>query len=173
METHGYSKFKITPFWSLDSFKNLEYIHENFNDPVRVQTWLAQGYSEKITGDMCDMRSTQTVWNHRIIRQFEKYGWKGVGTSYYRMKTGTVMPTHSDLYTTYVRIHKLVGQEHRIRRAIVFLEDWKPGHYSEVNGEGIVNWSAGDVIEWEYDLPHAAANIGVEDRYTLQITGWV
>jgi hypothetical protein len=29
------------------------------------------------------------------------------------------------------------------------------------------------VIEWMYDAPHMAANIGPEPRYTLQITGWV
>ena len=89
------------------------------------------------------------------------------------MSTGTVMPVHKDLYSKYVKIFNLEGQEQRIHRAVVFLEDWKPGHYSEVNGEPIVNWSAGDVVEWTYDLPHAAANIGLEDRYTLQITGWI
>jgi len=29
------------------------------------------------------------------------------------------------------------------------------------------------VIEWAYDTPHMAANIGLEPRYTLQITGHV
>jgi len=51
------------------------------------------------------------------------------------------------------------------------LEDWKPGHYLEVNGKPYVNWQAGDTVEWAYDTPHMAANIGLEDRYTLQITG--
>jgi hypothetical protein len=35
----------------------------------------------------------------------------------------------------------------------------------------IVNWKAGHVVEWLYDTPHMAANIGLEPRYTLQITG--
>jgi hypothetical protein len=51
------------------------------------------------------------------------------------------------------------------------LEDWKPGHYLEAAGKPYVNWFAGDTLEWVYDEPHAAANIGLEDRYTLQITG--
>lgn len=171
MATHG--QFKLTPFWTPSSFKNLEYVNEEFNDPDSLKLWLEQGYANKFTGAMCDMRSEQPVWNYRIIRQFEKYGWKDIGTSYYRMSTGTVLPTHGDLYVKYVKLHNLQGQEHRIRRAIIFLEDWKPGHYSEINGHGLINWSAGDVVEWEYDVPHAAANIGLEDRYTLQITGWV
>ena len=51
------------------------------------------------------------------------------------------------------------------------MEDWKPGHYLEFNGEGWTNWSAGDYAIWSADVPHAASNIGVDPRYTLQITG--
>jgi hypothetical protein len=54
---------------------------------------------------------------------------------------------------------------------LVLLEDWCPGHYFEVAGIPYVNWHAGDIVEWVYNVPHAAANIGLEDRYTLQITG--
>ena len=98
-------------------------------------------------------------------------GWKDIGTSYYRMNTGTILPTHSDLYLRYVDVFKLQGQEQKIRRAIVFLEDWRSGHYFEGNGRPTVNWRAGDVIEWAYDAPHMAANLGLDPRYTLQITG--
>jgi hypothetical protein len=89
------------------------------------------------------------------------------------MSTGTILPTHGDLYLRYVDLFNLKGQEQRIRRAIVFLEDWKPGHYFEGNNDAKVNWRAGDVVEWCYDAPHLAANLGLEPRYTLQITGWV
>ena len=100
-------------------------------------------------------------------------GWKDVGTSYYRMNTGTVLPVHGDLYVKYIDLFKLHGQQHRIRRAVVFLEDWKSGHYAEYLGEPLVKWTAGTVIEWPYDTPHMAANLGLKPRYTLQITGHV
>jgi hypothetical protein len=58
-----------------------------------------------------------------------------------------------------------------VRRVLVLLEDWKSGHYLEVDQIGIINWSAGDYVIWNYDCQHAASNIGIEDRYTLQITG--
>ena len=89
------------------------------------------------------------------------------------MPTGTVMPVHNDLYKRYIEVFNLQGQEHRIRRAIVLLEDWHSGHYLEVAGHPYVNWKAGHTVEWVYDTPHMAANIGLEDRYTLQITGYV
>lgn len=172
METPGIIKYNIPKFWN-NEFKNLEYEHEQFNDVVNVQRWLSQGYAEKFTGDMCDMRSPQPSWNQRFIDIYTEMGWKDIGTSYYRMNTGTVLPTHQDLYLRYIQLFQLQGQEHRIRRAVIFLENWKPGHYAEYNDIPKVNWQAGDVVEWQYDLPHMAANLGIEPRYTLQITGHI
>lgn len=165
-------KYKLDVFWN-DEYKKLNYIQEPFNDPVSVSQWLGQGYSSKFAGEMCDMRYTQPAWNNKFIEHFAQLGWKDIGTSYYRMTTGTVLPVHGDLYLRYVNLFNLQGQEHTIRRAIVFLEDWKPGHYFEARGVANTNWSAGDVIEWAYDEPHMAANIGLEPRYTLQLTGHI
>ena len=119
------------------------------------------------------MRHRQPTWNTQFIDHFAARGWKDIGTSYYRMNTGTVLPTHGDLYKRYVEIFRLQGQEHRIHRAIVFLQDWQSGHYAECKGQPFVDWSAGDVVEWCYDTEHMAANLGINPRYTLQITGWV
>lgn len=134
-------------------------------------TWIGQGYAPRFTGDMCDMRSPQPSWNQQFIDHFAAQGWKDIGTSYYRMATGTCLPTHGDLYKKYIDLFDLQGQEQNIRRAIVFLEDWKSGHYFEGLGKAETGWSAGTVIEWIYDTPHMAANMGPEPRYTLQITG--
>jgi len=86
---------------------------------------------------------------------------------------GTILPTHSDLYVKYIQLFNLQGQEHTIRRAVVYLEDWKSGHYGEYCGNPLTKWQAGDTVEWQYDAPHMAANMGIEPRYTLQITGHI
>jgi hypothetical protein len=104
---------------------------------------------------------------------YTELGWKDIGLAFYRMPTGTVMPVHHDLYKRYIELFGLQGKETSIRRALVLLEDWKPGHYLEVVGHPYVDWQAGTTVEWNYDAPHSAANIGLEDRYTLQITGHV
>jgi hypothetical protein len=165
-----YKIYHLDVFWD-DEFKHLDYIQEPFNDSDDVHQWLAQGYQAKICGDMADMRSRQPVWNQRFIAHFESLGWQDIGTSYYRMTSGTVMPVHQDRYVKYIDLFNLQGREHTIRRALVLLEQWQPGHYLEVAGEPFVKWSAGMVAEWNYDTPHMAANIGLEPRYTLQITG--
>lgn len=175
METHvtitrGYKVYNLDVFWD-DEFKRLDYIQEPFNDSEDVHLWMSLGYQPKICGDMADMRGYQPVWNHKFIEYFESLGWRDIGTSYYRMTSGTVMPVHQDRYIKYIDLFDLQGREHTIRRALVLLEDWKPGHYLEIESEPFVKWHAGTVAEWIYDTPHMAANIGLEPRYTLQITG--
>ena len=170
--TYAYNQYQLYPFWD-DEFKTLDYVDEEFNDPATMQRWIEQGYHSQFTGSMCDFRGQQPSWNPRFIDLFAGQGWLDIGTSYYRMRTGTVLPTHNDVYVKYKQAFDLEGREHTIRRAIVFLEDWKPGHYLEIMGRPIVDWRAGAVVEWTYDTPHMAANLGLEDRYTLQITGHV
>jgi hypothetical protein len=170
MATHAITKYHVPAFWD-DEFKSLEYITETFNDLESVERWLAQGFANQFTGDMCDMRSAQPSWNKTIVEVFEQMDWQDIGTSYYRMAPGTILPTHQDLYKKYIDLFDLAGQEHTIHRAVIFLEDWQPGHYLEVLDQPVVKWCAGDVVEWIYDTPHMAANMGSTPRYTLQVTG--
>ena len=172
MTTHSYHRYQLYPFWDKE-YKTLDYITEPFNDQESLELWTQQGYVGTFVGAMCDMRSPQPTWNQRFLDIFAGMGWKDIGTSYYRMSTGTILPTHGDLYLKYIDLFDLKGREHTIRRAIVLLEDWKPGHYLEIIGKPIIEYKAGTVIEWPVDTPHLAANIGLEDRYTLQITGHV
>ena len=170
MATPVVIEYYIERFWD-DEFKQIDYIREPFNDPESVQLRLSQGYSNKICGDLADMRHAVPTWAYKFVEIYESQGWKDVGIAFYRMPTGTVMPVHRDLYKRYVELFDLQGKEHTIRRALCLLEDWRPGHYLEVNSKGYVNWQAGKTVEWYYDTPHMAANIGLEDRYSLQITG--
>lgn len=166
----AYKVYNIDVFWD-DEFKHLDYVQEPFNDQADVDKWINQGYQSKICGDLADMRHRLPSWNDRFIKYYESLGWKDVGCAYYRMTLGTVMPVHQDRYVRYINLFNLQGQEQNIRRALVLLEDWRPGHYLEIMSKPFVEWSAGTVVEWVYDTPHMAANIGLEPRYTLQITG--
>ena len=167
---HSYKIYSIPVFWD-DEFKSLDYRQEPFNDQSDVQRWVAAGYQSKICGDMADMQGHQPSWNNKFLQHFSELGWKNIGTSYYRMATGTVMPVHQDRYTKYVQLFDLQGRENLIRRALILLEDWSSGHYLEIMNRPVVQWKAGTVAEWIYDTPHMAANIGLAPRYTLQITG--
>jgi hypothetical protein len=171
METHDW--FNIDPFWD-DEFKSLEYIKfEDFNDQQTLVQWMDQGFRGPFGGAMCDMRSPQPSWNDKFIEFFSDLGWQDIGTSYYCMNTGTMLPTHSDIYQRYINLFNLQGRESTIRRAVVFLEPWAPGHIAECAGRGYTEWIRGFTLIWAWDVPHMAANLGTTPRYTLQITGHV
>jgi hypothetical protein len=87
------------------------------------------------------------------------------------MRTGTVMPVHSDLYKRYIELFNLQGQETSIHRALVLLEDWKPGHYFEILFEPYTKWEKMNFKIIRYGQPHLSGNMGMEPKYTMQITG--
>ena len=86
------------------------------------------------------------------------------------MTPGCVLPNHSDTYARFREIYKIQNPD-SIYRAVVFLEDWQSGHYFEIDNTPLVTWRAGDTIIWHNDVKHLAANMGMTNRYTLQITG--
>jgi hypothetical protein len=157
----------IGRFWNIQEIKSFDYIRQPIMQS-EIDEWVDKGYDhvKSFTGMMYDNRNPMPNWINRFYDIFEKY--KNLTFTFYKMSTLEIMPVHSDHYSTYIKLH---GAEYKnVHRILVMLEDWKPGHYLEIDGVGIINWIAGDYFIWENDCKHAAANIGIEDRYTLQIT---
>jgi hypothetical protein len=98
------------------------------------------------------------------------FDWDNVGIAFYCMRTLDMLPRHRDHYVTYIKKFNITDTS-KIWRAIVFLEDWRSGHYIEVDGKPIVKWQRGDYAMWNYDVEHFAGNFGTDPRYTMQITG--
>lgn len=170
--SENWHKGFIKPFWSKISYTKLDYSHVPFNNPKDMQTWNKQGYPNELVahGELCDMRKPQPWYADDIVKWFEKtYDLKNVGISFFRMKTACMIPTHKDTYKKYKSLFKCRAKD--IRRAIIFLDDWQPGHVLEVDGNPITKYKKGDFVFWENDTPHMAANIGLKTRYTIQLTG--
>ena len=156
---------KITPTWGL-AHRELIYKKKPFNDPITMAKWRQHGhYYENNTGDLIDYKDLPP-W---VLPIAEQTGLNDLGASLFRMTTGCILPIHQDTYSLYKQFHNI--QHNRVMRIVVFLEDWQSGHYLEIDGAPITGWSAGDWVGWNYDTPHLAANLGMTDRYTMQITG--
>jgi hypothetical protein len=85
------------------------------------------------------------------------------------MTTLDIMPQHVDHFNTYCRIFEVDRKD--VYRALLFLEDWQPGQYLEIEKKALTSWKAGDYVMWQADVEHASANIGTSERFALQITG--
>lgn len=156
-----------SPWWG-NKHRELSYINEPFNDPVSLELWQNLGYTQtKFTGDMYDMRNPEPDW---IVPFREYFPWRYFSWSVYRMGPGTTLPNHSDTYSRFRSIYNIKDIS-SVFRAVVFLEDWQSGHYFEINEDPVTEWAAGETIIWKNDVEHLAANMGMTNRYTLQITG--
>lgn len=164
-----YSRGKIDNFKSLlGEYKNLNYVNKPFNDKDTLNAWKSLGHIyEKYTGKMLDQSQTLPNWCFNLL---EKFSLKTPTITLYCMTPGTILPEHSDTFAKYKSLMGL-GLNDSIFRCIIFLEDWKSGHYFEVNQDPVVKWKSGDYIIWKDSTPHMAANLGKENRYTMQITG--
>ena len=160
----------VDPWWD-DSYKELDYKYyaTNFNSDD-FHRWKRLGFDRfNLNGMLYDMRNPMPNFTKDF---FSLHNWNDVGISFFRMQFMDFLPNHKDHFVTYKEKFK-IEDPMTIWRSIVFLEDWKPGHYFEVNQKANTSWKAGDWVAWQYDTEHAAGNIGLEDRYTLQITGWI
>jgi hypothetical protein len=152
----------------IKEYKNLEYINKPFNNKNTIDNWRSLGHNyEKYTGLMRDQSNPLPEWCSKII---ESIPLNKSTITLYCMTPGTIMPEHSDKFIRYREIMDLKETDD-VGRAVIFLEDWKSGHYFEINEIPVVNWKKGDYVMWKNNVPHMAANLGKENRYTMQVTG--
>lgn len=156
---------KIEPIWAKE-YKNLNYIHKPANSRD-LEHWRRQGFNfDTYTGEMFAEQHNMPTWVHNVAEQI---GLIDCGFTFYKMKSGIVMPKHVDHFEKYCNIFNCTKKE--VWRAIVALEDWQSGHYFEINNTPIIDYTAGEYVVWSHEEQHMAANIGENKRYTLQITG--
>lgn len=149
-------------------YKNLDYINKPFNDQKTIEKWKSLGHNyERYTGLMRDQSQQLPDWCFNVSK---KIPLQNLSVTLYCMPPGTIMPEHGDTFIKYREIMNLKSTDN-VGRAVVFLENWKSGHYFEINEIPIVNWKKGNYILWKNDTPHIAANLGKENRYTMQVTG--
>ena len=156
----------VTPLWTKEEIENIAYQVEDISEEEK-QPHREQGYTHnQYSGDIYRCIDWKPDWVHSVASQI---GLTNCGFTFYRMKQLDIRPMHVDHFKNYAKIYSVDPKD--VCRAVVFLEDWKPGHYLDLDCKGYVNWSAGDYVLWRSTVPHSASNIGVDLRYTLQITG--
>ncbi len=156
----------ITPWWD-NSYKALNYIYYPLKNTHDEDRWNTEGYRGlTLNGGLYNMSQPMPDYAQPFFTMFD---WNNVGIAFYRMCTLEALPLHVDSYTSYIKMFNITPDQ--VWRCIVFLEDWKSGHYFEIDGSAHMNWRKGDYVMWNNDVPHYAGNFGLEPRYTMQITG--
>jgi hypothetical protein len=87
---------------------------------------------------------------------------------------GCVVPLHRD--TFYLINQKYPNKPQPKVRANIYLEDYKIGHFIQYQTESgyqlSTDWAAGDGFLWDSKVLHLSSNAGMQDKYTLQVSGF-
>lgn len=155
----------IDVIWNSE-FHEFEYTKQPLMES-EMKKWRDMGYyHESFSGGMYDSRNPMPDWTNTVAQQL---GLDNAGFVFYKMTTLDIMPQHVDHFNTYCRIFEVDRKD--VYRALLFLEDWQPGQYLEIEKKALTSWKAGDYVMWQADVEHASANIGTSERFALQITG--
>tara|TARA_R100001377_G_C3177337_1_gene105282 strand:- start:501 stop:1058 length:558 start_codon:yes stop_codon:yes gene_type:complete len=93
-----------------------------------------------------------------------------VSVSVIKQEPGNIIPKHKDMFFKIKEQFPKSNAE--LVRANIFLEDWKSGHYLEFDEQPQYHWKANEGYLINDQVIHLSANAGLEDKYTLQISGF-
>ena len=155
----------------LINYKNLSY--QTMNNVVEMdrangfeeqnRKFLSVGFTEKNT----EYHQTFDVDDDTI--QFGKNLFPRFSLSIIEQHPGQTIPAHLDTFFTF-SLNNGVDPADCVR-INVFLEDWKSGHYFEINETPVLHWKQGDAIIIRNNELHLSGNMGMQPKYTMQITG--
>ena len=100
----------------------------------------------------------------------EQTGIDVVSVSVIKQEPGNIIPKHRDIFFKIKEQFSETNTE--LMRANILLEDWKSGHYIEFDEISYSNWKANEGYLINNQVIHLSANAGLEDKYTLQISGF-
>lgn len=98
-------------------------------------------------------------------------GMEVITVSSIKQPPGCVIPWHRD---TFFQINQRFPNDPRTKvRANMFMEDRKMGHLIEHDLGVCSEWRKGQGFIWDSSVEHLGANVGMEPKYTLQISGFL
>lgn len=155
----------------LDNHKNLNYTPTFFKDEALLNFWETSGIKINQTLIYLHQTSNPYPWMSNLIENVNKiFNLQHCSYAFHKITPGNFLPTHSDKYQTFKEKFS-VSYISKIKRIIIFLDDGKDGHILTVKNKSYIYWKKGQYVSWSGNDAHLAANLGTEDRYTLQITG--
>ena len=114
------------------------------------------------------------TWAHQIKDMFsDKLECSTVAVNL--VKPGHYIPPHKDKFYKLFEIakkNKLDLTNKEPVRINLFLQNHKLGHFFEMNNDVCMNYKKGDYTIIKFGQLHSVINIGNENRYTLQVSGF-
>ena len=88
-----------------------------------------------------------------------------------QQRPGNTIPLHIDRF--FKLRQKANDTSKQPVRANIFLEDWKMGHILQFENDVISKWKKHTGFMFNDEVLHLSSNCGMENKYTLQISGFL
>lgn len=151
--------------------RELEYKLDYLKDEQLLSLWSMNGIQKDQTKIYLHQMIDPYDWMNDVVKQIiETNSLKYPSFAFHKIPPGNFLGMHSDKYGLFRKKHH-IQDINKIKRIIVFLEDAVDGHILIVGNNSYINWKKGESVSWVGDQKHLAANLGLQDRYTFQITG--
>jgi len=164
--------------YDLDKFLSADYTHHS-GSCIKHQVHELQDIHVKY-GKFPDTYTIKNTLIHQLWWDNTQIDYKELGrqlgidvitVSTICQPPGNVVPIHRD---TFYQINQQYPDRPDLKvRANIYLEDWKLGHFIQYGNEVSTHWHAGDGFIWNSDVLHLSANAGMENKYTMQISGFL
>jgi hypothetical protein len=159
---------RVVPILWQQKHQSLTYTRDVFKDSDQESNWIDAGHHPGALSVELHMVKQPYEWMTYLHQYFDDL--KNLSFCFSKFLPGTYFPSHTDKYGFYSKANNIQDLS-QIIRYVVFLEDAQPGHILQVGDKIYHNWPQGLCVGWDHSTPHLAANLGLEDRYTLQVTG--
>lgn len=159
----------ITPFWNIQQVKQLPFKLDKYKKTDLNELYVQNGhFEESLTLYNCFEQDIDIDLS-QIYRHFSSL-LENINLAVNLFKPGQYLPVHSDLYTKYRQLHSL-DNDQSICRCIIFLEDWQQGQILQIGKTAYTDWKSGDWYGWTDSDEHSFFNLGIHNRYAVQLTG--
>lgn len=163
----------ITPTWDLRYIQELSYTLSNYNSKKfnAINDLVDPNDADRYNTSLWQIRDQENVPEFSFIHTM--FPWiKNKKCQVNKLTPGNVVPRHRDVYKFYNETFNIFDNS-KIFRVLIMVEDWKPGQYIEIENQGFTNWKSGNWIGFYLTDLHLTANLGVDERYAIQITGTI
>lgn len=161
-------KNRVIPVLWQHHHRSLEYTRDVFKDSDQESKWIQVGHQVDALSIHLHVVKQPYEWMSYLSQYFDDL--TNLTFCFSKFIPGTYFPMHTDKYGFFVKENNIEDMS-KIVRYVLFLEDAQPGHILQIGDKIYNDWPRGFCVGWEYNTPHLAANLGLQDRYTLQITG--
>lgn len=158
MIVHGQININVTAN-QLTNLKFTDYL------PCYRQLTATEKFYNQNNSSVWQILDEAPMWVHDLSKKIPQ-DFNNHVVSVTKLDPGQIIPLHKDRHAV---LQEKYGKGDTWRY-LIFLENWKNGHYFEIDDQPIIKWQAGNWIKFHRSLWHLAGNCGLEPFYTVQVT---